>query len=94
MYDMSQKSKRINARVTEEIESKLAQLVRREGSSMSDVIAAAIERYYAEAYQTEGAWYEVIKESGLVGCGEGPEGLSSDYKERLSRSLGDKFGYS
>ena len=87
------KSKKINARVTTEVDRKLREIVRATGSSMSDVIMKSIELYYQQgpAYSNETP-YEIAKRNGLIGhLKGGPTDLSSRYKEYVGAAISSKY---
>ncbi|MEM8504909.1 MAG: hypothetical protein AAF716_17360 [Cyanobacteria bacterium P01_D01_bin.1] len=37
--------------------------------------------------------YRAFKDSGFIGCGEGPSDLSANYKEYLEEGWKEKYGY-
>lgn len=85
---------RINARLDPERSRKLEFLKRRDQVGTSEVVKRGIDALYDEV-KNEGSRsaYEILLESGFIGCGEGPEDLSVNYKEELTRSLAAKHGY-
>jgi hypothetical protein len=85
------RSRKVNARVTPDIAEKLQEIVRATGSSMSEVIANAIEAYYAQGMRMSAATpYEIAVQSGIIGCAAGPKDLSRNYKRLLTESLEEK----
>ncbi len=84
---------RLNARLTEELARKLAALERATGQSTSDVVRAALERYFTEVCGAGRSAREAILESGLVGSGEAEADLSANYKLGLYEGLGRKHGH-
>lgn len=84
---------RLNARLPEELARKLETLERVTGQSTSDVVRAALERYFTEVCGPGRSAREAIYQAGLVGCGEAEADLSATYKSRLAESLGRKHGH-
>ncbi len=75
---------RLNARLPEELAQKLEALERATGQSTSEVVRAALERYFNEIFGSGRSAREAIYLSGFVGCGEAEAHLSTTYKSRLS----------
>ena len=90
------KTKKINARVTAEVDQKLREIVRATGSSMSEIIMQSIELYYRQgAAETDEIPYEIAKRVGLIGSlSGGPKDLSTRYKQYLSEGLLAKYASS
>jgi hypothetical protein len=84
---------RLNARLPEDLARKLEALERATGQSTSNVVRAALERYFSEVCGTGRSAREAILESGLIGCGEAEADLSTTYKERLYEGFGRKHGH-
>lgn len=84
--------KRVNARLTEDDARKLGYLSRHKGKSVSDVIRAAIQRYYRETRAAEATASGLIERSGFIGCGEAEPDLSTTYKRHLTEYLQRKHG--
>ena len=84
---------RLNARLPEELARKLEALERATGQSTSDVVRAALERYFAEVCGPGRSARDAILASGLVGCSEAEADLSTTYKARLHEGLGRKHGH-
>lgn len=86
------KDKRLNARVSADIDRKLREIVEATGSSLSQIIMDAIELYYRQGAAPSGeSPYEIAKRSGVIGCLRGgPADLSARYKEILAESLSTK----
>lgn len=72
---------RINARLDEEHAGKLCFLMKATESTVSDVIKCAIDLYYADLQARQAKPAEIWKRSGFIGCAEGPETLSENYKD-------------
>ncbi|HZF33093.1 MAG TPA: ribbon-helix-helix domain-containing protein [Candidatus Angelobacter sp.] len=84
---------RVNARLPEDDAKKLAYLSKAEGKSVSEIIRAAIQRYYSETKSTEAAATGILFRTGFVGCVAGDGDLSATYKQHLSDYLLRKHGY-
>lgn len=80
-------TKRINARLDAELAGKLQELQQRTGKSTTEILQAALERYYDSM---RSATEPARLFEGFVGCVEGPRELSSNYKAELGRSLKKK----
>lgn len=83
------KEKRLNARISSDVDQKLRELVRATGSTLSQVVMDAIELYYRQGAAPSGeSPYDIAKRSGIIGCMQGgPADLSVRYKEYLAESL-------
>jgi hypothetical protein len=82
---------RINARLDPQTAAELAALVKAGGHTVTEVIKNAIHCFYRE--QSERASQpalELFRAAGLIGCADGPQDLSSRYKDYLGESLVDK----
>jgi Arc/MetJ-type ribon-helix-helix transcriptional regulator len=84
---------RLNARLPEELARKLEALEQATQQSTSDVVRAALERYFEEICGPGRSARDAVLRSGLVGCGEAEADLSATYKSRLHESLGRKHGH-
>jgi hypothetical protein len=89
------RTRKINARITSEIEKQLLEIVKNSGSTMSDVIMKAISHYYQVSPLTPpDTPYEIAKANKLIGCAKGPKTLSINYKQELTEILSKKHDYS
>ncbi|MEW6166776.1 MAG: ribbon-helix-helix domain-containing protein [Pseudomonadota bacterium] len=84
---MSASEIRINARLTGEDARRFRELQRRDHRSASDVIREAVREYHARHVKPRKSAWEIMSQSGFIGCGEGPEDLSARYKEYLAEDL-------
>ena len=84
---------RLNARFPDELARKLEALERATGQSTSNVVRAALERYFNEVCGTGRSARDAILASGLIGCGEAEADLSATYKSWLREGLGRKHGH-
>ncbi len=86
MYDM-----RVNARLDEDSEEKLAYLEKETGLSVSEIMRRAIASYYSRFRNDNADPAMALIKAGFIGCGEGPEDLSTNFKEHL-QELHTKHG--
>ena len=87
-------SMRVNARLDPASAAKLDTIMERTGKSVTEVLKTAIEAYFAEIEaQRRPRVQELALRIGLVGCGEGPEDLSSRHKAYFSESLTGKHDH-
>jgi predicted transcriptional regulator len=84
---------RLNARLPEELARKLEALEQATQQSTSDVVRAALERYFDDICGPGRSARDAILRSGLVGCGEAEADLSATYKSRLHEGFGRKHGH-
>ena len=81
-------STRVNARLDPASAAKLDAIMQLTGKSVTEVLKTAIEAYFVEIEaQRRPRAQELALRIGLVGCGEGPEDLSSRHKAYFSESL-------
>jgi hypothetical protein len=80
-------TRRINARLQPELAAKLAELQRRTGKNVTELLQEALENYYAASRATNHP-AELLAD--FVGSADGPQALSSNYKKELTRSLSRK----
>ncbi len=81
---------RLNVRLPEELARKLEALERATRQNTSNVVRAALERYFAEVCRPGRSARDAILGAGLVGSGEAEADLSETYKSRLREGLGRK----
>ena len=67
-------SMRVSARLDDATASKLARLQRDTGLNVSEIVRKAIDCYYTSVRTN------VFAKVGFLGCADGPEGLSDNYK--------------
>ena len=81
---------RINARLDEEHSQKLAQLRKLDDLSVSDVVKQAIDLMYDQRTTEPKKKLRALLASNFIGCAQGPEDLSQNYKTYLARDLKEK----
>lgn len=75
---------RVNARLDEARAAKLQQLQSSLGVSASEVIKRALDALHKEQCDGGSAKTQALLSSDFVGCADGPEDLSSRYKQYLT----------
>lgn len=81
---------RVNARLDEAHARKLDELCQRTGGSRTEVLRAAIDRYYAQEAAEPRRVADILRQNAFIGCGDTEAELASDYKQRLTESLTNK----
>lgn len=80
-------SARINARFSPQDEARVRELAATTKKSTSEVLREAVREYHARHVKPQKNAYEMMMETGFIGCGDGPPDLSSRYKHYLAESL-------
>jgi hypothetical protein len=83
-------TRRLNARLDEELAKKVRFIKRRTSQSDTELVKASIELYY-EKLRHESATAPADTLAEFIGCAEGERGLSARYKELLGPTLGRKL---
>jgi predicted transcriptional regulator len=78
---------RINAHLDDQYTEKLEYLKKARRQSTTEVIKQAIDVLYEKTHTQQGDKVKALLESDFIGCAEGPEDLSSNYKHYLAESL-------
>ena len=81
---------RINARIEEEQAKQLESIKRTEHLTTTQVVKRALDLYFEQKKLKHKSGIQQLLESDFIGCAEGPEDLSDDYKKYLTQSLGQK----
>lgn len=79
---------RINARISADLARKLTVLRRRTGKSITEIVAASLEAYYAGTAKQPQPAMALLGE--FIGSGDADPGLSEDYKAALREDLDAK----
>ena len=82
----------INVHLNEQAEKQLAFVQSATRQSIADIISHALDLYYQQLSDQQGAGTRKLMESDFVGCAEGPENLSTNYKHYLRPGWDDKHG--
>lgn len=77
---------RVNASLDEARAAKLQQLQSSLGVSTSEIIGRALDALHKEQCEDGGAKTQALLSSDFVGCADGPEDLSSRYKQNLAQA--------
>ena len=77
---------RINARLDKKLADQVEALRRRTGKTLTQVIEESLQLYCQS--QRTGEVADGL--AGFIGCADGPEDLSVQYKAEFGRSLGRK----
>lgn len=83
---------RINARLDEVRAEKLKQLKALTRLGVSEIVKWAIDVLHQQRAGQPREKLDALLSSDFVGCAEGPEDLSSRYKQYLTRDLENKHG--
>ena len=85
---------RINARLDERSEENLEFIKQVTGESVTRIIKDLLEERARQLRQKNkpGSKFKALLESDFVGCAEGPEDLSTNYKEYIYQGLKEKHG--
>ncbi|MEE3717349.1 CopG family transcriptional regulator [Tumidithrix elongata RA019] len=83
----------INAQIDLETTDKLAYIQQLTNQALSDILRAAIDDYYQKLkHGKKKTPFEVLEESGFIGCCSVESDLSINYKEVLATELETKYG--
>ncbi|NCA90401.1 MAG: CopG family transcriptional regulator [Gammaproteobacteria bacterium] len=81
---------RVNARLDDAHARKLDELCQRTGCSRTEVLRAAIDRYYSEEATEPRSAADILRENAFIGCGDADPELAREYKQRLTECLANK----
>lgn len=82
---------RINARLTGEDARRFTELQKREGLSASDLLREALREYHSAHARPRADAVALLARSGFVGGFDGPEDLSTRYKDYLTDAIEHKL---
>lgn len=82
---------RVNARLDLQQSQKLEQLKKSTDLSVSEIVKQAIDMIYAQQTAEPKKKLAALLSSDFIGCGQGPEALSVNYKNDLAQSLSQKL---
>ena len=80
-------TRRINARLDDDLARKVDALRKRTGQSTTDILRASLESYYVTVTRDAGPAAGL---AAFVGCADGPADLSEDYKSKLTAAWNRK----
>lgn len=83
---------RINARLDEHSQQDLEYIREVTGQAVTDIVKQALAAYcdQLKRQKPHGEKMAAVLASDFVGCAEGPEHLSTDYKDFIHQGLKDK----
>ncbi|TQV84295.1 hypothetical protein FKG94_06465 [Exilibacterium tricleocarpae] len=84
---------RVNARLDEEHQKKLEALKQMDGVSVTAVVVEAIDLLYEKKVNKAKKMKDFLA-SDFIGCAEGAEDLSENYKDYLDQTLSNKHDHS
>jgi hypothetical protein len=78
---IEEKPMQLNIELNQEYESKLVYVQQRTAQKdIKATIEAAIDSYYSQLEPTQKTALELFRDSGFIGCAQGDENLSTNYK--------------
>ncbi|HVX96037.1 MAG TPA: ribbon-helix-helix domain-containing protein [Polyangia bacterium] len=77
-------TRRINARLDADLARKIEAMRKRTGQSTTDILKASLESYYVTVMEKA---RPAAALADFIGCAEGPDDLSTNYKAELTKSL-------
>ena len=77
----------INVSLDERAEKHLAFVQSATQQRVSDIVSHALDLYYRQLEDQQGVGTRMLMESDFIGCAEGPENLSADYKQHHDAAL-------
>lgn len=82
----------INAQIDLETTDKLTYIQQQTNQALSDILRAAIDDYYQKLKQkNKKTSFELLEESGFIGCCSVESDLSVNYKEVLATEIEAKY---
>jgi hypothetical protein len=85
----------LNIELNQEYESKLVYVQQRTAQKdIKATIEAAIDSYYSQLEPIQKTALELFRDSGFIGCAQGDENLSTNYKSVVSAAIQEKFNQS
>ncbi len=84
----------INTHIDLETTDKLEYIQQLTNQALSDILRSAIDDYYQKLkHQKVKTSFELLEESGFIGCCSVESDLSANYKEGLSTELEAKYDH-
>ena len=84
---------RISARLDKDRSRKLAFLAAATNLGKTAILQKAIDVYYEKVNTAQRRPADILNRTGFVGCAEGPEEFSEQYKEDLRRLIDAKHDH-
>ncbi len=83
---------RINARISDQQVEQLEQIKKKQHLSTTQVIRRALSLYFQHQQNSEKSKITRLLDSDFIGCTEGAEDLSENYKKYQAGTLSEKHG--
>jgi len=84
----------INTSIDLETTEKLTYIQQQTNQTLSDILHEAIDSYYQRLkHQQKKTPFEILEESGFIGCCAVESDLSTNYKKVLETELEDKYDH-
>lgn len=77
-------TKRLNARLDDDLAEKLDLLQRRTRKNVTEIVRESIELYYRHTKEATDGARHLLEASGFVGCADAEVDLSARYKDLLA----------
>ena len=84
----------ITIHLSQEQREKLAYIQQHSDQDITTLLNQVIEQQYTKLHPRNSDALKVLKESGLIGCGQGSPDLSTNYKTILKEEWSAKHDYS
>jgi len=84
----------INTQIDPATTDKLTYIQQQTNQNLSDILRDAIDSYYQKLkHQYKKTSFEILEESGFIGCCSVESDLSTNYKQVLANELEAKYDY-
>jgi predicted metal-dependent hydrolase len=83
----------INTQIDPATTDKLTYIQQQTDQTLSDILCDAIDIYYQKLKQQKKTPFEILEESGFIGCCSVESDLSMNYKQVLAKELEAKYGH-
>ena len=84
----------INAKINEETADKLAYIQQQTAQEINEILKLAIDNYYQLMAPEKPTAFELLEQSGFIGCCSVETELSVNYKSVLKEELKSKYDHS
>lgn len=90
-FAMTTQPIRINARLTGDDARRFKELQKLDKRSSSELLREAVREYHVRHVKPcKNAW-QIMTESGFIGCGDGPADLSTNTRKYMDEALAEKY---
>ncbi|MFM7602580.1 MAG: CopG family transcriptional regulator [Pseudanabaena sp.] len=84
----------INTQIDPATTDKLTYIQQQTNQTLSDILRDAIDSYYQKLkHQKQKTSFEILEESGFIGCCSVESDLSANYKQVLAKELEAKYDH-